>query len=142
MSEIEELKADVKLLQRKVEGLMSIVMPHINEVNKSEPDPCQIIIQYICERYNISYTAIQSGVRKREIVDARHKGMNLMAIYTKKSLKAIGLYYGGRDHSTIINAQKKHNDFMDMDKHYRIEFNHICTDIEKLLGINEPENNS
>ena len=41
---------------------------------------------------------------------ARHIAMHLAKEYTDHSLKSIGQYFGGRDHSTVIHALQAVND--------------------------------
>ncbi|MEX0638985.1 MAG: helix-turn-helix domain-containing protein, partial [Balneolaceae bacterium] len=40
----------------------------------------------------------------QEVVEARQIAIYLAKLYTKSSLKTIGLHFGGRDHSTVIHA--------------------------------------
>ena len=64
----------------------------------------------VSEHYNISLEDLQSKTRKKEVVMARHIAMHLAKEYTDHSLKSIGQYFGGRDHSTVIHALQAVND--------------------------------
>lgn len=51
--------------------------------------------------------------RKGEITQVRQVLMYFLKNYTKYSLKKIGNYCGGRDHSTVIHAQQTIQDLLD-----------------------------
>ena len=65
---------------------------------------------------------MQSKTRKREIVDVRFMAINMLYEHTNYSLRKIGEYFGGRDHSTVLNAVRKHNNYCDTDPSYRAEY--------------------
>ena len=48
---------------------------------------------------------LRSKTRKREVVFARQVAMHLAIEFTRLTLKAIGLHFGGRDHATVIHAR-------------------------------------
>ena len=51
--------------------------------------------------------------REREILWWRHCAAYLAHKHTQSTLQAIGLRMGGRDHTTILNAKKKIQDYID-----------------------------
>ncbi|MBC8043125.1 MAG: chromosomal replication initiator protein DnaA [Rhizobacter sp.] len=58
----------------------------------------------VCDYYSISANDIKGKSRKQEIAGARQVAMHFAKQLTNSSLKTIGLYFGGRDHSTVIHA--------------------------------------
>ncbi len=56
--------------------------------------------------FNISSDLLRARTRKKEIVVPRQIAMYLCKHLTDSSLKTIGLYFGGRDHTTVIHAQQ------------------------------------
>ncbi|MFN5415075.1 MAG: chromosomal replication initiator protein DnaA [Bacteroidota bacterium] len=96
----------------------------------------EISIEYIqklvCDFYNIPVEAVKSKTRKREIVQARQIAMYFTKDLTKASLKNIGIFFGGRDHSTVIHACQTVNDLIETDKKFR----HDVEEIEKRIKIN------
>jgi chromosomal replication initiator protein len=96
----------------------------------------EISIDYIqklvCDFYNIPVEAVKSKTRKREIVQARQIAMYFTKDLTKSSLKNIGIFFGGRDHSTVIHACQTVNDLIETDKKFR----HDVEEIEKRIKIN------
>ena len=63
--------------------------------------------QVVADYYDIDIDALLSQRRTMEITYPRQVAMYLCKELTNKSLKYIGSSFGGRDHSTVINACKK-----------------------------------
>ncbi len=59
-----------------------------------------------CEYFDITEDLVRGKTRKREVVQARQVAMYFSKELTQHSLKTIGLYFGGRDHSTVIHANQ------------------------------------
>jgi chromosomal replication initiator protein len=90
------------------------------------------IQKLVTEFYGLSVDQLKSKTRKREIVQARQISMFYAKSMTKASLKSIGTYFGGRDHSTVIHACQTVNDLMDTDK----KFKNDVEEIGKRIKIN------
>lgn len=90
------------------------------------------IQKLVTEFYGLSVDQLKSKTRKREIVQARQISMYYAKNMTKASLKSIGTYFGGRDHSTVIHACQTVNDLMDTDK----KFKNDVEEIGKRIKIN------
>lgn len=95
----------------------------------------EISIEYIqklvCDYFEVPLEMVKSKTRKREIVQARQISMYLAKSYTKTSLKSIGAFFGGRDHSTVIYACQTVVDLIETDK----KFKSYVTDIQKKLKL-------
>lgn len=65
------------------------------------------IIFYTCKYYNISTSEIKGKKRNREFVEPRMIAIYLITEFLSLPLVAIGEYFGGRDHTTIIHARDK-----------------------------------
>ncbi|MEM7055596.1 MAG: chromosomal replication initiator protein DnaA, partial [Bacteroidota bacterium] len=113
------LVAHASLNKRDIDlGLAKQVLKHIvHEVDT------EVSIDYlqkvVTEHYNVSLESLKSKTRKKEIVIARQVVMYLAKQYTNHSLKSIGYYCGGRDHSTVIHALQSVNDMLDTDPQFR-----------------------
>ena len=72
----------------------------------------------VCEFFGIDQNRLQEKTKKREIVQVRQ-----IAMYFCRELdythKAIGLQFGGRDHSTVVHAIKSVNNLIEIDPNYR-----------------------
>jgi len=95
----------------------------------------EISIEYIqklvCEYFEVPIEMVKSKTRKREIVQARQISMYLAKNHTKSSLKSIGSFFGGRDHSTVIYACQTVVDLIDTDK----KFKAYVYDIQRKLKL-------
>lgn len=83
------------------------------------------ILETVVKYYNLEKADILSRKRKREIVQARQVVMYLAKKLTDASLAAIGAEVGGRDHSTVIYAEKAIGNLLDTDAQFRSELEEI-----------------
>lgn len=99
--------------------------------NSSREISMEFIQKLVCEYFEVPIEMVKSKTRKREIVQARQISMYLAKIHTKTSLKSIGAFFGGRDHSTVIYACQTVDDLIDTDK----KFKGYVADIQKKLKM-------
>jgi len=75
------------------------------------PDLRRITIQQIFDAvtkyYNVRLSDLQSKKRHKSIAFPRQVCMFLARRHTRYSLEEIGGYFGGRDHTTVMHADKK-----------------------------------
>lgn len=83
------------------------------------------IQRIVCDYYDIDEDRVRARTRKREVVRARQVAMHFAKELTSHSLKTIGLHFGGRDHSTVIHANKTVADQVETDPSFREEVNEI-----------------
>ena len=100
--------------------------------NSSREISIEYIQKLVSDYYGISVENIKSKTRKREITQARQISMYFAKQLTKASLKNIGAYFGGRDHSTVIHACQTVNDLIDTDKRFKED----VEELEKRIKIN------
>jgi len=98
-SNLEKKEINVSLAE---EVLRDILLPD----EKREVTP-ELIIQTVAEHYGITMADIAGNKRNNEIVIPRQIAMYLCRKMTDVSLKNIGNLLGKRDHTTIINGEKK-----------------------------------
>lgn len=72
--------------------------------DKTQNITIETIQKVVCDYFKISANDIKGKSRKQEIANARQVAMHFAKQLTSSSLKTIGLYFGGRDHSTVIHA--------------------------------------
>jgi len=65
------------------------------------------ILQHLQKQYGYSLNEMQSKSRNKDLAFVRQVAMFLMKKLTDKSLRDIGMYLGGRDHSTVMHAISK-----------------------------------
>ncbi len=77
------------------------------------------IMKMTAEFYNIEEDDLTRKGRKKEVVHPRQVGMYLMRMELQTSFAAIGKYFGGRDHTTVLHACEKIKD--DLDENLRLK---------------------
>lgn len=65
------------------------------------------IQRIVAHHYNIGMNEMCSSIRQQYVVRARHLAMYLARKMTTRSMPEIGRYFGGRDHTTVLNAVRK-----------------------------------
>jgi chromosomal replication initiator protein len=65
------------------------------------------IVNHLTKYYPYSFDDLCSKQRSKEITHVRHIAMFLMKKLTDKSLRDIGNFLGGRDHSTVMHGLQK-----------------------------------
>jgi chromosomal replication initiator protein len=97
-----------RILRKALEIISVKSVEEINEmldaISKGSVE--DIIIDEVIGSYNVTFAELQRKSRKREYAEPRQVAMYLLAKYTTMTLKAIGDMFGGRDHSTVIHAQR------------------------------------
>ncbi len=82
------------------------VLIRAQEVNKTNIG-FERIIKCIGKHYSYDLSALRSKNRSKELSFVRQVTMFLMKKITDKSLRDIGIFLGGRDHSTVMHALDK-----------------------------------
>lgn len=73
------------------------------------------IARHVARHFELSVEELRSASRSRQIADARQIAIYLARELTDHSLHAIGTYFGGRDHSTVLHSYKKITEAMEKD---------------------------
>src|SRR3546814_3843727 len=89
------------------------------------------IQKLVCDYFEVPVEMVKSKLRKREIVQARQISMYLAKNHTKTSLKYIGAFFGGRDHSTVIYACQTVEDLIETDKKFKAYVQNIQKKLKK-----------
>ncbi|MDO5033818.1 MAG: chromosomal replication initiator protein DnaA [Actinomycetaceae bacterium] len=99
----------------------------------SDPDDTEITIAMIMgqvsDYFQVSIDQMSSADRSRQIVEARQIAMYLCRELTELSLPKIGQAFGGRDHTTVMHANKKISQQMTMKREI---YNHVTELISRI----------
>jgi len=90
------------------------------------------IIDYVSERYMVSFDDLQSKSRKQEIVEPRqviHWMVRNHVCFNRLSLDAVGEMVGGRDHSTVLHSVKQINNWIATDRMFRERIMVMCNEL-------------
>ena len=81
---------------------------------QDEP-PIGKIARTVARRFKLKTADLKSSSRRQQVVRARSMAMFLGRQLTQQSLQAIGQFFGGRDHSTVIHAIRSTEQLIDSD---------------------------
>ena len=76
------------------------------------------ILSAVTARYNIRLAELQSKKRTRSVTLPRQVCMYLARQLTRHSLEEIGGYFGGRDHSTVLHANRAVEHLLNEDQQF------------------------
>ncbi len=91
----------------------------------------EFIQRSVSEFFNVTVELLKDKTRKKEIVIPRQLAMYFAKEYTDYSLKVIGSYFGGRDHTTVIHALQAVENMLATDKNFKTTF----ANLEKRLKL-------
>lgn len=127
---VKKLKA-LKLLAGTAPSV-SMAQNVIRDIlNDNQPVPVTVerIISEIGRTYGVSVADIRSTKRSSQISNARQIAIYVVREITQMSLSAIGIEFGGRDHSTIVYAIGQVEKTMQKDTHYKETIDDIIKNI-------------
>jgi chromosomal replication initiator protein len=105
--------------QEMAEQTLGVLSAHLHRV-----DPQQII-KAVGADYGVSPADMKGPRRHRNITVPRQLAMYLVRELTDESLPQIGAHFGGRDHSTVINALKRVEALRDADPDMRARIERV-----------------
>lgn len=91
------------------------VLNRTQEVKKKVVD-MDDVLKAVQKYYDINASDIKSKKRVRDLSMARQAAMFLMKKHTTRSLRDIGMFLGGRDHSTVLHAIEKIEEQVSVDR--------------------------
>lgn len=104
------------------------VLIRSTEVNKSTIG-FERIVKCVSKYYSYDLPALRSKNRSKELSFVRQLTMFLMKKITDKSLRDIGIFLGGRDHSTVMHALDKVQLYAQENKEFQTQLKQIEEDI-------------
>ena len=89
----------------------------------------------VCDHYGVKLNDIKSSNRSKPLVVARQAAMYLTKKHLDKSLQDIGRAFGGKDHSTVINAIKRIESQLEKNSDLRKDIEELHNRIHNLTGL-------
>lgn len=74
----------------------------------------------ICDAFGLTTQDLRSNSRRRMISHPRSLAMFVARKLTKAAYREIGAYFGGRDHSTVVAAEKRVQQWLDQDANFEL----------------------
>jgi len=91
----------------------------------------QNIQKTVAEYFKMRVSDLHSKRRNRQITRPRQMAMALSKELTTMSLPEIGDAFGGRDHTTVLHAQRKVKELVESDAGVREDYQNL----QKILGV-------
>jgi len=88
------------------------------------------ILDVVMKRFNVRLADLQSKKRSRSIALPRQICMYLARNLTRHSLEEIGGYFGGRDHSTVLHANRTVQSLLRQDAQLQVLVERMTRDIQ------------
>jgi chromosomal replication initiator protein len=88
------------------------------------------ILRVVTSRFNVRLADLQSKKRSRSIAFPRQVCMFLARNLTRHSLEEIGGYFGGRDHSTVLHADRTIRAMRDVNLELQARLEKLAQDIQ------------
>jgi chromosomal replication initiator protein len=103
----------------------------------SEPNALTIeeIQKMTAEHFRVRVTDLKSNNRSKPLVVARQVAMYLIKKHMDKSLSDIGRAFGGKDHTTVINALRRIEDQRQINPELNNDINTLESNIHKSTGL-------
>lgn len=92
---------------------------------EKKPITIDIILEKVCEYFNVKQEDIFTSSRKQAIVQVRQIAMYLAQKYTKLSSARIGALIGKRNHATVLHSCKIVEDRIHVDKTFKSKVDEI-----------------
>jgi chromosomal replication initiator protein len=108
----------------------NVIKRVIGNVKKAKIISLENIIFTVADYLKVSENSILSKKRTKEIAFARQVAMYLSKELTSMTLQSIGLYFGGKDHATVLYAHNLIKKLVKKDK----EAANIVQDIKGILN--------
>ncbi len=123
-SELQGLPVDIHLTKKVLanqESQTSISMEDIQRI--------------VAEHYNVKIQDLKSTTRAKTIVVPRQVSMHLIKKHLGKSLVDIGRAFGGKDHTTVMNALERVQFLMQSDLDLKNDIDELTTRIQNITGV-------
>jgi chromosomal replication initiator protein len=88
------------------------------------------ILEVVARRFNVKVSDLQGKNRSKTVTLPRHLSMYLARSLTGCSLKEIGGYFGGRDHTTVLHASRSIDSSLASDPQLRSLLDELSTEVK------------
>ena len=92
------------------------------------------IQRLVADHYRVRVADLKSANRSKPLVTARQVAMYLIKKNLDKSLVEVGRHFGGKDHTTVINALKRVESQLSKDSDLKKDVD----ELRKEMGIEQP----
>lgn len=83
------------------------------------------VTDIVCRELEVDYPKVFEKTRVRHIAEARQIAMYLCYVNCNTTLKKVGRFFGGRDHSTVMHSMKVVGNHLQTEADFRHKFKQI-----------------
>jgi chromosomal replication initiator protein len=123
-SELQGYDINMELARRVLAGHDDTTQLTVDEIQR-----------IVSAHYNIRVADLKSKSRTKQLVRPRHMAMYLTKRYLEKSLVEIGQAFGGKDHTSVLNALRRMEDHIAKDPEFKRDFEDLETRIHNITGV-------
>ncbi|PCI24868.1 chromosomal replication initiator protein DnaA [Candidatus Peregrinibacteria bacterium] len=116
---VEDVATAMKKLNKKIE------FQGFNSHTPVLAKDMQTVCEFVSNHFNVMVSEITGAKRNREIMVPRQVSMYLCKQYLHLSLKKIGQFFGGRDHTSVMHAVKKLESLLKKDPLLKKDIEHL-----------------
>jgi len=106
---LNRVVASARLYGTRIDLAMvqDVLKDQVAEPHQSRTPSAEVIQNLVANYYNIAHYDLTSKSRSRPLVHARQVAMYLCREMTDATLIAVGMQFGGRDHTTVLHSCRK-----------------------------------
>lgn len=123
-SELQGLSIDIDLAKR-------VLATHETQTTISVED----IQKMVADHFKVKLADMKSTTRAKQIVVPRQTAMYLIKRTLDKSLVDVGRAFGGKDHTTVMNAIERVDYLQSKDMDYKNDLEELMTRIHNITGL-------
>lgn len=123
-SELQGLSIDIELVRR-------VLATHETQTTISVED----IQKMVADHFKVKMSDLKSTSRAKQIVVPRQTAMYLIKKTLDKSLVDVGRAFGGKDHTTVMNAMDRVEFLLSKDMDFKNDLDELTTRIHNITGV-------
>ncbi len=123
-SELQGLPIDMQLAKKVLAGHGETSSLTLEDIQK-----------LVAEHYKVRVIDLKSKNRSKPLVTARQVAMYLVKKHLEKSLVEIGRAFGGKDHTTVLNAVRRIEKQLTTDSDLLKDFDELESRIHNITGV-------
>jgi chromosomal replication initiator protein len=131
--ELEGALVKIDALSQTGDGKVTLQLAHEALGHKlGRPITIPAILEVVARRFSMKISDLQSRKRFKAVTHPRHICMYLARDLTSLSLKQIGGYFGGRDHTTVLHASRAIGEEAEKDPQFRLLLSELASEARNV----------
>lgn len=132
---LKQLSARADLIGTKIDANTARrVLEDQIQLSESTPISTEDVLNAVTAYYDVTHDDLVGRSRRKDVVHPRHIAMYLCRELISLSLSAVGLRFGGRDHSTVSHACEKVSDRLDVKPELEAELKDVKREVQRYAA--------